>query len=67
MEFQIDLIPGAVPITRAPYHLAPSEMQELSNQLQELADREFTHPSTSPWGAPVLFERRIFQNVYRLS
>ncbi|GKB28217.1 putative reverse transcriptase domain-containing protein [Tanacetum coccineum] len=41
VEFQIDLIPGATPIARAPYRLAPSEMQELSNQLQELADRVF--------------------------
>nr|GFA60900.1 putative reverse transcriptase domain-containing protein [Tanacetum cinerariifolium] len=55
VEFQIDLIPRAAPIARAPYRLAPSEMQELSNQLQELADRGFINPSTSPWGAPVLF------------
>ncbi|GJY00429.1 reverse transcriptase domain-containing protein [Tanacetum coccineum] len=41
VEFQIDLIPGAVPVARAPYRLSPSEMQELSNQLQELADRVF--------------------------
>ncbi|GJV79824.1 reverse transcriptase domain-containing protein [Tanacetum coccineum] len=40
VEFQIDLIPGATPVARTPYRLAPSEMQELSNQLQELADRE---------------------------
>ncbi|GJR19242.1 hypothetical protein Tco_0967769 [Tanacetum coccineum] len=40
VEFQIDLIPGATPIAREPYRLAPSEMHELSNQLQELADRE---------------------------
>nr|GEW80903.1 hypothetical protein [Tanacetum cinerariifolium] len=39
VEFQIDLILGATPVTRAPYRLAPSEMQELSDQLQELADR----------------------------
>ncbi|GJZ55335.1 putative reverse transcriptase domain-containing protein, partial [Tanacetum coccineum] len=39
VEFQIDLIPGATPVARAPYRLAPSEMQELSDQLQELADR----------------------------
>ncbi|GJU40133.1 hypothetical protein Tco_1193090 [Tanacetum coccineum] len=38
VEFQINLIPGAAPVARAPYRLAPSEMQELSNQLQELAD-----------------------------
>ncbi|GKG24803.1 hypothetical protein Tco_0395431 [Tanacetum coccineum] len=48
VEFQIDLIPGAALVTRAPYRLAPSEMQELSDQLQELADRGFVRPSTSP-------------------
>nr|GEV73605.1 putative reverse transcriptase domain-containing protein [Tanacetum cinerariifolium]GEW09245.1 putative reverse transcriptase domain-containing protein [Tanacetum cinerariifolium] len=46
VEFQIDLILGATPVARAPYKLAPSEMQELSNQLQELADRSFIQPST---------------------
>ncbi|GJT45774.1 reverse transcriptase domain-containing protein [Tanacetum coccineum] len=58
VEFQIDLIPGATPVARAPYRLAPSEMQELSNQLQELADQGFIRPSTSPWGAPVLFVKK---------
>ncbi|GJY91596.1 putative reverse transcriptase domain-containing protein [Tanacetum coccineum] len=58
VEFQIDLIPGAKPVARAPYRLAPSEVQELSNQLQELADRGFIRPSTSPWGAPVLFVKK---------
>ncbi|GKC46555.1 putative reverse transcriptase domain-containing protein [Tanacetum coccineum] len=48
VEFQIDLIPRAAPVARAPYRLAPSEMQELSNQLQELSDRCFIRPSTSP-------------------
>ncbi|GJX52672.1 putative reverse transcriptase domain-containing protein [Tanacetum coccineum] len=56
VEFQIDLIPGTTPVARAPYRLAPSEMQELSNQLQELSDRGFIRPSTSPWGAPVLID-----------
>ncbi|GKD01614.1 putative reverse transcriptase domain-containing protein, partial [Tanacetum coccineum] len=58
VEFQIDLIPGATPVARTPYRLAPSEMQELSNQLQKLADRGFIRPSTSPWGAPVLFVKK---------
>ncbi|GJV34332.1 putative reverse transcriptase domain-containing protein [Tanacetum coccineum] len=58
VEFQIDLIPGAAPVARTPYRLAPLEMQELSNQLQELADRGFIRPSTSPWGAPVLFVKK---------
>ncbi|GKD92877.1 reverse transcriptase domain-containing protein, partial [Tanacetum coccineum] len=48
----------AAPVARAPYRLAPSEMQELSNQLQELADQGFIRPSTSPWGAPVLFVKK---------
>ncbi|GKA02082.1 putative reverse transcriptase domain-containing protein [Tanacetum coccineum] len=58
VEFQIDLMLGAAPVARAPYKLAPSEMQELSDQLQELADRGFIRPSTSPWGAPVLFVKK---------
>ncbi|GJZ07698.1 putative reverse transcriptase domain-containing protein [Tanacetum coccineum] len=58
VEFQIDLIPGAAPVARAPYRLAPSGMQKLSNQLQELGDRGFIRPSTSPWGAPILFVKK---------
>nr|GEX60461.1 putative reverse transcriptase domain-containing protein [Tanacetum cinerariifolium] len=57
VEFQIDLILGVEPVARAPYRLPPS-MQKLSNQLQELADRGFIRPSTSPWGAPVLFVKK---------
>ncbi|GJU51190.1 putative reverse transcriptase domain-containing protein [Tanacetum coccineum] len=48
----------ATPVARTPYRLAPSEMLELSNQLQELTDRGFIRPSTSPWGAPVLFVKK---------
>nr|GEW52123.1 hypothetical protein [Tanacetum cinerariifolium] len=55
VEFKIDLVPGAAPVARASYRLAPAEMQELSTQLQELFDRGFIRPSSSPWGAPVLF------------
>ncbi|KAD1079229.1 hypothetical protein E3N88_43326 [Mikania micrantha] len=55
IEFQIDLIPGVAPIAKAPYQLAPTEMQELSNQLQELLDKGFIRRSFSPWGLPVLF------------
>nr|GEU48850.1 putative reverse transcriptase domain-containing protein [Tanacetum cinerariifolium] len=53
-----NVVTGAAPIARAPYRLAPSEMQELSDQLQELADRDFIRPSTSPWGAPILFVKK---------
>ncbi|GJY64899.1 putative reverse transcriptase domain-containing protein [Tanacetum coccineum] len=55
VEFQIDLVPGAAPVAQAPYRLAPSEMQELSTQLQELSNKGFIRLSSSPWGALVLF------------
>nr|GEX30727.1 putative reverse transcriptase domain-containing protein [Tanacetum cinerariifolium] len=58
LEFQIDLVPGAAPVARVPYRLAPSEMKELLNQLKELADKGFIRPSSSPWGAPVLFVKK---------
>ncbi|GJW89019.1 putative reverse transcriptase domain-containing protein [Tanacetum coccineum] len=58
VEFQIDLVPGAAPVARAPYRLAPSEMEELSTQLQELSDKGFIRPSSSPWGALVLFVKK---------
>nr|GEZ82190.1 putative reverse transcriptase domain-containing protein [Tanacetum cinerariifolium] len=67
VEFQIDLVQGVVPVVWAPYRLAPSEMKELEEQLQELSDKGFIRPSSSPWGASVLFvkkERRIVSNVH---
>nr|GEW26848.1 putative reverse transcriptase domain-containing protein [Tanacetum cinerariifolium] len=63
----IDIIPvtldhgydvSAAPVARAPYRLAPSEMKELSDQLKELADKGFIRPSSSPWGASVLFVKK---------
>nr|GEW48334.1 hypothetical protein [Tanacetum cinerariifolium] len=58
VEFQIDLVPGAAPVARAPYQLAPSEMKELAEQLKELSDKGFIRPSPSPWEAPVLFVKK---------
>ncbi|GJV14247.1 putative reverse transcriptase domain-containing protein [Tanacetum coccineum] len=58
VEFRIDLVPGVTPVAKSPYRLAPSEMQELSGQLQELQDKGFIRPSHSPWGAPVLFVKK---------
>nr|GEV50160.1 putative reverse transcriptase domain-containing protein [Tanacetum cinerariifolium] len=58
VEFQIDLVPGVAPVTRASYRLAPSKMQELSTQLQELSDKGFIRPSFSPLGASVLFVKK---------
>ncbi|GJX54409.1 hypothetical protein Tco_0282778 [Tanacetum coccineum] len=59
VEFPIDLVPEAMPIEKSPYHLAPMEMQELSNQLKELQEKKgFIRPSSSPWGALVLFVKK---------
>nr|GEZ57329.1 hypothetical protein [Tanacetum cinerariifolium] len=58
VEFEIELVPGVAPVTRAPYRLAPSEIKELAKQLQELSDKGFIRPSSSPWGAPVLFVKK---------
>nr|GEY51455.1 putative reverse transcriptase domain-containing protein [Tanacetum cinerariifolium] len=58
VEFKIKLIPGAAPVARAPYRLAPFELKELSDKLKELSEKGFIRPSSSPWGAPVLFVKK---------
>ncbi|GKC24059.1 retrovirus-related pol polyprotein from transposon TNT 1-94, partial [Tanacetum coccineum] len=58
VEFKINLVPGATPVARAPYHLAPSKMKDLLDQLQELSKKGFIRPSSSPWGALVLFVKK---------
>nr|GEV07299.1 hypothetical protein [Tanacetum cinerariifolium] len=58
IEFRIDLIPRAILVVKSPYRLVPSEMKELSSQLKELQDKGFIRPSSSPWGAPVLFVKK---------
>ena len=55
VEFTIDLIPGAEPISIPPYRMAPAELRELKAQLEELLSKGFIRPSISPWGALVLF------------
>ncbi|KAM2154836.1 hypothetical protein ACFX1Q_046598 [Malus domestica] len=58
VEFSIDLLPGTDPISLTAYRMAPAELRELKIQLQELLDKGFIQPSSSPWGAPVLFVRK---------
>ena len=58
IEFCIELLPRARPISIPPYRIAPVELRELKVQLQDLLDKGFIHPSTLPWGAPVLFVKK---------
>jgi len=58
IAFEIELLPGTAPISKAPYRMAPAELKELRVQLQEMLDKGFIRPSFSPWGAPVLFVKK---------
>ena len=58
VEFTIDLVPSIGPISKAPYRMAPTELKELKEQLQDLLDKGFIRPSASPWGALVLFVKK---------
>jgi hypothetical protein len=55
IEFIIDLLPGTPPISKRPYRMPVNELVELKKQIVELQSKGFIHPSSSPWGAPVLF------------
>ena len=63
IEFVIELQPGRSPISRRPYRMTPSELAELKVQLQELQDKGFIRPSTSPWGCPALFVKKKDQGL----
>jgi hypothetical protein len=58
IEFAIELQPGTTPISKRPYRMPPAELAELKKRLQELLDKGFIHPSTSPWGCPALFMKK---------
>jgi hypothetical protein len=55
VEFYIDLIPGTAPIAKRPYRMAPTELTELKLQITDFQQKGYIRPSSSPWGAPVLF------------
>ncbi|KZV14332.1 hypothetical protein F511_43689 [Dorcoceras hygrometricum] len=57
VDFSIELMPGTQPISKAPYRMAPIELKELKEQLEDVLAKEYIRPSVSPWGAPVLFVR----------
>ena len=58
IEFVIELISGTEPISIPPYRMAPADLKELKAQLEELLSKGFIRPSTSLWGAPVLFVKK---------
>jgi hypothetical protein len=58
VEFVIELQPGTAPISKRLYRMPPKELAELKNQLQELLDKGYIHPSSSPWGSPALFVKK---------
>ncbi|XP_070013960.1 uncharacterized protein [Nicotiana sylvestris] len=55
IDFGIDLLPGTQPISIPPYRMSPTKLKELKEQLKDLLEKGFIRPSTSPWGALVLF------------
>ena len=58
IDFTIELVPGAAPVSKKPYRMSTPQMLELKMQLQELLEKKYIIPSVSPWGAPVLFVRK---------
>ncbi|KAL6191568.1 hypothetical protein ACLB2K_037958 [Fragaria x ananassa] len=58
VEFVIDVIPGTSPVSNTPYQMGRTELQELKVQIEGLLEQGFIRPSTSPWGAPMLFGRK---------
>ena len=63
IEFAIELEPGTAPISRRPYCMPLNELAELKKQLQELLDKGYIRPSTSPWGCPALFVKKKYQSL----
>jgi hypothetical protein len=58
IDFSINLIPGAAPVSKTPYRMSTPELKELQMQLEELLKKGYICPSVSPWGAPVLFMKK---------
>jgi hypothetical protein len=58
IDFSIDLMPGAAPVSKTPYRMSTPELKELQMQLEELLKKGYICPSVSPWGALVLFVKK---------
>ena len=58
VQFNIELKPEIAPISQRAYRMPPKELAELKTQLQELIEKGFIQPSSSPWGCPVIFVKK---------
>ena len=58
LDFTIELVPGSVPSSKAPYRMNIFELNELKSQLKELIYKKYIQPSVSPWGAPIIFIKK---------
>ena len=58
LDFTIELVPGAIPSSKAPYQMNIFELNELKSQLKKLIDKKYIRPSVSPWGVPVIFVKK---------
>ena len=63
IEYSIELIPSTKLVSISPYRMAPLELRKLKVQLQDLLNKGFIRPNTSPWGAPILFVKKKEQNL----
>jgi hypothetical protein len=63
VEFVIELQPGTAPISKRPYRMPPKELAKLKIQLQELLDKGYIRPSSSPWGSPALFVKKKYGSL----
>jgi hypothetical protein len=63
VEFSIELKPGTTPISRRSYIMPPNELAELKTQLQDLLEKGFIRPSSSPWGCPAIFVKKKDQTL----
>ena len=60
IDFTIELVPGAAPMSKTTYMMSTPEMLELKMQLQDLLEKKYIRPSVSPWGAPILFIKKKY-------
>jgi hypothetical protein len=63
IDFSINLMPRATPVSKTPYRMSTPELKELQMKLEELLKKGYICPSMSPWGAPILFVRNKYETL----